>query len=79
MPEHEWGHGWDDPHAIIGWGCPLHAPLQTFATSQTAEIIGGINYFLPVVEMALLLSIWVGAIGLYYLASIALRWVKAIS
>jgi hypothetical protein len=56
----------------IGWGCPLEAPIQSIGHGFGSELMGYINYFLPLSEMT---AILVG----YYLASIAMRWIKAIS
>ena len=63
----------------IGWGCPLEAPIRAVGNVFGSELMGYINYFLPISEMAAILSLWVIAIGAYYVASVALRWVKAIS
>jgi hypothetical protein len=63
----------------IGWGCPLEAPIQSLAGGFGSELLGYINYFLPITEISLILSTWLIAIGLYYVASIVMRWVKAIS
>ena len=63
----------------IGWGCPLHAPIQTITGGFGFELLGYINFFLPLSEFAAILSVWTIAIGAYYIASIVLRWVRAIS
>ena len=63
----------------LGWGCPLEAPIQGVQAMFGTELLGYINYFLPLSEMAAILSVWVVSIGAYYIASVALRWVRAIS
>jgi hypothetical protein len=63
----------------IGWGCPLEGPISRVSSGFGNELLGYVNYFLPIAEMAAILSVWVIAIGAYYVASIAMRWIKAIS
>jgi len=63
----------------LGWGCPLETPIQNIGNGFGSELMGYINYFIPIGEMAAILAVWVIAIGAYYLASIVMRWVKAIS
>ena len=40
--------------------------------------IDSISWFVPIDEIVLLLMYWTTAIGIYYVYSIVLRWVKAI-
>ena len=40
--------------------------------------LGWINWFVPVGEAVAVSAAWLVAIGLFYLYSIALRWLKAI-
>ena len=63
----------------IGWGCPLEGPIERISTGFGAELLGYLNYFLPIAEMAGILTAWVLAIGAYYAASVVLRWARAIS
>jgi hypothetical protein len=58
---------------------PFKAVIASIRTSYSSELLGYINYFIPVSEMLAILSVWVTAIVMYYLVSIILRWVKAIS
>lgn len=37
-----------------------------------------LNWFVPVSEIAIVLTAWGVAIGIFYLYSIILRWIKAI-
>jgi len=62
----------------VGWGCPLEAPINSL-TNNLSGILGYINFFLPISELAGILTAWLIAIGCYYIASIVLRWVKAVS
>jgi hypothetical protein len=75
----EWGVTQGQEILRIGWGCPLHGPIQGITGGIGWEVLGYINYFLPISEFATILTGWVIAIGAYYLASIVLRWIKAIS
>jgi len=74
-----WGEDESVKIIQIGWGCPLETPINQFAQSFGSEILGYINYFLPVSEMVGIAGAWIIAIGAYYVASIVLRWVKAVS
>lgn len=40
--------------------------------------IGYLNYFIPVSDFLSLLAVWGAAVGLFYMASVILRFVKAI-
>jgi hypothetical protein len=80
MNDFEWGTPWNpDLHTIIGWGCPLHGPIMTISNTIGGQILGYINYFIPIAEMATITALWVSSIMVYYAASIVLRWAKAIS
>lgn len=55
------------------------SPIQDYAqTINNSTGLGWLNWFLPIGTMLELMSAWLAAIALYYLASIILRWVKAI-
>jgi len=63
----------------VGWGCPLKAPISNIRNSFGNELLGYINFFIPVTEMVSILAGWLVAIAAYYVASVALRWARAIS
>ncbi len=42
------------------------------------EWLGWLNWFFPVGNCLAIMAVWLVAIGLYYLYSIVLRWVKVI-
>ena len=63
----------------IGWGCPIEPRIRTIRQGDAALWLGWINFFIPINEMAAMLVAWIAAIGLYYLASVVLRWVKVVS
>lgn len=61
--------------------------LQVLPTSPLREFIDGmgdipylsyLNWFFPVSEVISILSLWVTAIGLFYLWSVVLRWLRVI-
>jgi len=63
----------------VGWGCPLKEPISNIRSGFGNELLGYINFFLPITEMLSILSGWLVAIMAYYIASVALRWARAIS
>lgn len=61
--------------------------LQVLPTSPLREFIDAmgdipylsyLNWFFPVSEVIAILSLWVTAIGLFYLWSVLLRWLRVI-
>lgn len=55
------------------------SPFNTFINSmEDLNILAQINYFIPLQEMITLGELWLLAIGLFYIYSIILRWIKAI-
>jgi len=64
---------------VIGWGCPLETPISNVREMFGSELLGYINFFLPISEMVSIMAIWLISIAAYYVASVVLRWVKAIS
>lgn len=63
---------------VLGW-----LPESPFVEQQLLSIndsmgLSWLNWFFPVHDAITVTAAWVGAIALYYLASIMLRWVKAI-
>jgi len=79
MPDLEWGIGQGQDAIRIGWGCPLHAPIHNITSGMNSYVLGWLNYFFPIAELASILFVWLVAITAYYLASIVLRWIRAIS
>lgn len=55
------------------------SPFRGFI-DNIAEIpyIGYLNYFIPVSDFLALLGVWGAAVGLFYVSSVILRFVKAI-
>ncbi len=55
------------------------SPFREFIDS-IAEIpyLGYLNYFIPVSDFLALLAVWGAAVGVFYVSSVILRFVKAI-
>ena len=77
--ELEWGVTQGQQIISIGWGCPLDAPIRSITAGIGGEVLGYINYFLPLAEFSVILTGWALAVGAYYMASIVYRWIKIIS
>lgn len=58
-------------------------PFQQFLSqvdySKLNQYLGYVAYFIPIHFLVLCLSAFLSALGLYYFASIVLRWIRAIS
>ena len=42
------------------------------------EVLGYMNYFLPISEILVILTAWLTAISIFYVYQLILRWAKAI-
>ena len=54
------------------------SPFQIDVPDYVHEIIGYINYFVPIGSMVKILAAWTACILTWYLASLLMRWIKAI-
>ena len=63
---------------VLSW-LPQSPFAGIAADFQSSHGLGWLNWFIPVGQIVQIMAAWLGAIALYYLASIMLRWVKAIS
>lgn len=45
---------------------------------EVTQILGYVNYFVPIGAMLAIAAAWLSAIGIYYLVQTILRWAKAI-
>ena len=59
--------------------CPFVAAISSVEDVIGNEMIGYVNYFLPISEIAAFLVLWLAAVLLYYAVSVLLRWKKIIS
>lgn len=56
------------------------SPFTSFINAcENLPYLGWLNWFIPVGQMIAIGEAWLVAIGLFYLYSIILRWIKAIS
>lgn len=56
-----------------------NSPFSYLANSPISSYLPVINWIVPVQSIVDSLTIWVTAIGTYYLYSIFMRWIKAIN
>ena len=55
------------------------SPFQDFiAEFQSLPYLGWLNWLFPVGDCLVVMTAWLGAVGLFYLYSIVMRWVKMI-
>ena len=55
------------------------SPFRSFINSWDApQYLGWLNWFIPVSQILSIMALWLTAIGLFYLYSIIMRWVKMI-
>lgn len=55
------------------------SPFQQFITQfKGLPYLGWLNWFFPVGDCLIVMAAWLGAVGLFYLYSIAMRWLKMI-
>lgn len=57
---------------------PLSPFTQYIEKLKDMPFLGYLNWFIPIKELLIIGASWLGVIGLFYLYSIVLRWVKAI-
>lgn len=69
---------WDAFAGLLSYVLPLSPFRQFLDDFADIPFLGYLNWFVPVGEILIVLSAWLGAISVYYLYSIILRWVKAI-
>lgn len=55
-----------------------NSPFSSISLNPIANFLGYMNYFIPVVEIVSILTLWGSAIGIYYIYQIALRWLKVV-
>lgn len=59
-------------------------PLSPFAgfisdfEALNPEWLGWLNWFIPVKEILIVTATWLGAVGLFYVYSVIMRWIKLI-
>lgn len=56
---------------------PFQSYFETFSL-EYGDILGYINYFLPISTFLVILCLWLTAVAVYYAWSVLARWVKLI-
>ena len=55
------------------------SPFQEFIEQfRSLPYLGWLNWFFPVGDCLVVMAVWLGAVGLFYLYSIVMRWLKMI-
>ena len=54
------------------------SPFQIDIHDYVTDIIGYVNYFIPIGSMVKILTAWGACILLWYVSSLLMRWIKAI-
>lgn len=55
------------------------SPFQEFISDfASLPYLGWLNWFFPVGDCLVVMGVWLGAVGLFYLYSILMRWLKMI-
>ena len=55
------------------------SPFQEFIGNfRSLPYLGWLNWFFPVGDCLVVMGVWLGAVGLFYLYSIVMRWLKMI-
>lgn len=55
------------------------SPFQEFISNFAGlPYLGWLNWFFPVGDCLVVMGVWLGAVGLFYLYSIVMRWLKMI-
>lgn len=57
---------------------PLQPLIQSLKGSAVAEVLGYVNWFVPIGTMIGILTGWLACIAAYYVYQIILRWIKVI-
>ena len=57
---------------------PLSPFTDVIDELETLPYLGYLNWFIPVGRIIKIGTVWLTAVGLFYLYSIILRWIKAI-
>ena len=55
------------------------SPFQEFISNfSSLPYLGWLNWFFPVGDCLVVMGVWLTAVGLFYLYSIVMRWLKMI-
>lgn len=69
---------WDSFAGLLTEILPV-SPFRPFLDSfRDIPYLGYLNWFVPVRDILVVMSAWCTAIGLFYLYSVVMRWIKVI-
>ncbi len=54
------------------------SPFNWAFNDTVSSYFGQLNWIIPINQMLAIFEVWLGAIIIYYVVQVALRWVKAI-
>lgn len=57
---------------------PIQPLLASLRSSAVSEILGFVNWFVPVGTMLGILSGWLACVAAYYVYQILLRWIRVV-
>lgn len=57
---------------------PLQPLIATLQSSAVSEILGFVNWFVPIGTMIGILTGWLTCVAAYYVYQIILRWIKVV-
>lgn len=69
---------WDAFAAMLQTVLPLSPFQRWVSAAQGLPYIGWLNWFFPVGECLAVMAAWLTAVGVFYLYSIIMRWLKVI-
>ncbi len=58
--------------------CPFEFLYKLGTNSIISEVLGMVNWFIPIYSFVAILEGWVAAVAVYYVYQVVLRWLKAI-
>lgn len=73
--------GMDIAKKILSWVLAFlpDSPFQMISNNPAVKWLPYVNWFIPVSFMISTMELWLSAIAIYYIYSMILRWVKAVS
>lgn len=69
---------WDSFGHVITNILPKSPFVDIITESQEFPALGWLNWLLPIGDIIRVFGAWLGALALFYLVQIVLRWVKVI-
>ncbi len=58
--------------------CPFEMLYELGTNSMISEVLGMVNWFIPIYSFVAILEGWLAAVAVYYVYQVVLRWLKAI-